>query len=47
MHRDCVVAGRDSYHVAHKRKKLYKFKNCEKVDYRPEKVRGGGLKPPK
>lgn len=37
--------GRDIYHVARSRRKGYRFKNCEKVDYRPEKVRGGGLKP--
>jgi Ca2+-binding RTX toxin-like protein len=37
--------GRDIYHVARSRKKGYRFRNCEKVDYRPEKVRGGGLKP--
>ncbi|HYH58103.1 MAG TPA: hypothetical protein VD790_02620 [Thermoleophilaceae bacterium] len=37
--------GRDIYHVARSRKSKYKFKNCEKVDYRPEGVRGGPLKP--
>lgn len=37
--------GRDIYHVARSRRKLYRFRNCEKVDYRPESVRGGGLKP--
>lgn len=37
--------GRDIYHVARSRRKGYTFRNCEKVDYRPEKVRGGGLKP--
>lgn len=37
--------GRDIYHVARSRKKLYRFKNCEKVDYRSERQRGGGLKP--
>ncbi len=37
--------GRDIYHVARSRKKGYRFRNCEKVDYRPEKQRGGGLKP--
>ncbi len=37
--------GRDIYHVARSRRKNYRFRNCEKVDYRPEKVRGGGLKP--
>ena len=29
------------YHVAKSRKKGYKIRNCEKVDYRPEKERGG------
>ena len=37
--------GRDIYHVARSRRAGYKFINCEKVDYRPEKVRGQGLKP--
>jgi len=38
--------GRDIYHVARSRRKDYKFRNCEKVDYRPEASRGGhGLKP--
>jgi Ca2+-binding RTX toxin-like protein len=37
--------GRDIYHVARSRRKGYRFRRCEKVDYRPEKVRGGGLKP--
>ena len=37
--------GRDIYHVAKTRKRGYRFRNCEKVDYRPESVRGGGLKP--
>lgn len=37
--------GRDIYHVARSRRKLYKFRNCEKVDYRPESKRGGPLKP--
>jgi hypothetical protein len=37
--------GRDIYHVARSRKSKYKFINCEKVDYRPESVRGGPLKP--
>ena len=37
--------GRDIYHVARSRKRRYKFRNCEKVDYRTEKQRGGGLKP--
>jgi Ca2+-binding RTX toxin-like protein len=31
--------GRDIYHVARSRRKGYKFKNCERVDLRPEKVR--------
>jgi len=37
--------GRDIYHVARSRRKGYRFRNCEKVDYRPEKVRGGPMKP--
>jgi hypothetical protein len=37
--------GRDIYHVARSRKRGYRFRNCEKVDYRPERRRGGGLKP--
>ena len=38
--------GRDIYHVARSRKKGYKFRNCEKVDYRSERQRGGkGLRP--
>jgi Ca2+-binding RTX toxin-like protein len=37
--------GRDVYHVARSRKRKYKIVNCEKVDYRPESVRGGPLKP--
>jgi Ca2+-binding RTX toxin-like protein len=37
--------GRDIYHVARSRKRGYKFRNCEKVDYRPERQRGGGLRP--
>ncbi len=37
--------GRDIYHVARSRKRRYKFRNCEKVDYRSEAQRGGGLKP--
>ena len=37
--------GRDLYHVARSRKSKYRFLNCEKVDYRPESVRGGPLKP--
>ncbi len=38
--------GRDIYHVAKSRRKGYKFRNCEKVDYRSESQRGGhGLKP--
>jgi hypothetical protein len=42
---DCG-GGRDIYHVARTRKKGYKFRNCERVDYRSEAQRGGrGLKP--
>ncbi len=37
--------GRDIYHVARSRKRRYKFRNCEKLDYRTEQQRGGGLKP--
>ena len=37
--------GRDIYHVARTRRKNYTFKNCEKVDYRTESARGGGLRP--
>ena len=38
--------GRDIYHVPKSRKRGYKFRNCEKVDYRSERQRGGhGLKP--
>ncbi|HVL97490.1 MAG TPA: calcium-binding protein [Solirubrobacteraceae bacterium] len=37
--------GRDIYHVARTRRRGYKFRNCEKVDYRSERQRGGGLKP--
>lgn len=37
--------GRDIYHVARSRKKAYRFRNCEHVDYRSERKRGGGLKP--
>ena len=38
--------GRDIYHVARSRRKGYTFRNCEKVDYRSERQRGGrGLKP--
>ena len=38
--------GRDIYHVAKSRKRGYKFRNCEKADYRSERQRGGhGLRP--
>jgi Ca2+-binding RTX toxin-like protein len=37
--------GRDIYHVAKSIKRKYKFKHCEKVDYRSERQRGGGLRP--
>ena len=37
--------GRDIYHVAKTRKRGYRFQNCEKVDYRSERQRGGGLRP--
>jgi Ca2+-binding RTX toxin-like protein len=41
---DCG-AGRDIYHVPKSRKRGYRYRNCEKVDYRSEAQRGGGLKP--
>jgi hypothetical protein len=37
--------GRDIYHVPKSLKGKYKVKNCEKVDRRSEKQRGGGLRP--
>jgi Ca2+-binding RTX toxin-like protein len=37
--------GRDIYHVAKSIRKGYRFVNCEKVDYRSERQRGGGLRP--
>jgi len=37
--------GRDIYHVARSRKRGYRFRNCERVDYRSERQRGGGLRP--
>jgi Ca2+-binding RTX toxin-like protein len=37
--------GRDIYHVAKSIKRGYKFRNCEKVDHRSERQRGGGLRP--
>ena len=37
--------GRDVYHVARTRRHRYKVRNCERVDYRSEAQRGGGLKP--
>ncbi len=37
--------GRDIYHVARSRRRGYRIRNCEKVDYRPESVRGGPLRP--
>jgi Ca2+-binding RTX toxin-like protein len=37
--------GRDIYHVARSIKKSYRFVHCEKVDYRSERQRGGGLRP--
>jgi hypothetical protein len=37
--------GRDIYHVTRKRKRRWHIRNCEKVDYRAEAERGGGLKP--
>jgi hypothetical protein len=37
--------GSDIYHVARSRRHRYSFRNCEKVEYRSERQRGGGLKP--
>jgi Ca2+-binding RTX toxin-like protein len=37
--------GRDIYHVARSRRDGYKVRNCEQVDYRSERQRGGGLRP--
>ena len=37
--------GRDIYHVARSRRHAYRFRHCEKVDYRSERQRGGGLAP--
>ena len=37
--------GRDIYHVARSIKRAYRFVHCEKVDYRSERRRGGGLQP--
>ena len=37
--------GRDVYHVARSRRRAYRFRNCEKVDFRSERQRGGGLQP--
>jgi Ca2+-binding RTX toxin-like protein len=37
--------GRDIYHVARSRRRGYRFRSCERVDYRSERKRGGGLKP--
>lgn len=37
--------GRDIYHVPKSLRKAYKVSNCEKVDRRSERQRGGGLKP--
>ena len=37
--------GRDIYHVARSIRKRYRFVHCEKVDYRSERQRGGGLRP--
>jgi len=39
-------AGRDVYHVPFSRRHRYRFKHCERVDYRTEAQRGGGLRPP-
>jgi Ca2+-binding RTX toxin-like protein len=37
--------GRDIYHVARSIRKHYRFVHCEKVEYRSERQRGGGLRP--
>ena len=37
--------GNDIYHVPKTRKRAWKVRNCEKVDRRSERMRGGGLKP--
>lgn len=39
--------GRDIYHVAKSRRHRYKVRNCERVDYRSERQRGGGLRTPR
>jgi Ca2+-binding RTX toxin-like protein len=41
---DCG-AGRDIYHVPRSRREAHRFRNCEKVEFRPESVRGGPMKP--
>ena len=41
---DCG-AGRDLYHVARSRKRAYRFRNCEEVDFRSESQRGGPMAP--
>ncbi len=41
---DCG-AGRDIYNVPRSRKSRWKIRNCEKVDYRTEAQRGGGIQP--
>ena len=41
---DCG-AGRDIYNVPRSRKRRWKIRNCEKVDYRTEAQRGGGVQP--
>ena len=37
--------GRDIYNVPRSRKGRWKIRNCEKVDYRTERERGGGVQP--
>ena len=37
--------GRDIYHVARSRRDGWRVRHCERVDYRSERQRGGGLKP--
>jgi hypothetical protein len=41
---DCG-SGRDIWHVAKSRRRYWKVRHCEVLDYRTEAQRGGGLKP--
>lgn len=38
-------AGLDIYHVARSRKRRYQFRNCERIEYRSERQRGGPMRP--